>query len=51
MNDFFPRMTMRPNSDCDEFHCRDRQKIFAKSEEERKRNETLERVIYIYPYL
>ena len=44
MNDFFPRMTMRPNKDCDEFHCRDKQKIFCKAEEERKKIESLTKV-------
>ena len=44
MNDFFPRMTMRPNKDCDEFHCRDKQKIFCKAEEERKKLEALTKV-------
>jgi len=44
MNDFFPRMTMKPNKDCDEFHCRDKQKIFCKAEEERKKLESLNKV-------
>ena len=44
MNDFFPRMTMKPNKDCDEFHCRDKQKIFCKAEEERKKIESLTKV-------
>ena len=47
MNDFFPRMTMKPNVECDEFHCRDRQKTFAKSEDERKKKEALTKVHYI----
>lgn len=41
MNDFFPRMTMKPNVDCDEFHCREKQKAFAKSEVERIKKEAL----------
>merc|ERR1711936_471607 len=41
MNDFFPRMTMRPNVDCEEFHCRDKQKVFIAAEEERRRRESL----------
>ena len=41
MNDFFPRMTMRPNVDCDEFHCRDKQKVFIAAEEERRMRESL----------
>ena len=41
MNDFFPRMTMRPNVDCEEFHCRDKQKVFIAAEEERKKRESL----------
>ena len=44
MTDFFPRMTMRPNSDCDEFYCRDRQKAFTKAEEQRKKREALSQV-------
>ena len=41
MNDFFPRMTMRPNVDCEEFHCRDKQKVFIAAEEERRKRESL----------
>ena len=41
MNDFFPRMTMRPNVDCEEFHCRDKQKVFIAPEEERRKRESL----------
>ena len=44
LQDFFPRQTLRPNPDCDEFHCRDKQKIFQKSEAERKKREALEQV-------
>merc|ERR1719336_3382241 len=44
MTDFFPRMTMKPNKDCEEFHCRDKQKIFCKAEEERKKLESLNKV-------
>jgi len=44
MNDFFPRMTMKPNKDCDEFHCRDKQKIYCKAEEERRKIESLTKV-------
>lgn len=47
MNDFFPRMTMKPNKDCDEFHCRDKQKIFCKAEEERKKIESLTKVLKV----
>ena len=39
MDDYFPRMTMKPNADCEEYHCRDKQKTFANAEEERKKNE------------
>lgn len=45
LQDFFPRQTLKPNVECDEFHCRDKQKIFRKSEEERKKREALEQVI------
>merc|ERR1711976_818985 len=42
MTDFFPRMSMKANPDCDEFHCRDKQKKFKVSEAERLKREALE---------
>ena len=30
MLDFFPTMNMKPNESCDEYHCRNKQKEFAK---------------------
>ena len=30
MLDFFPTMNMKPNSSCDEYHCRKRQEEYAK---------------------
>merc|ERR1711981_1104775 len=39
MNDFFPRMTMRPNVDCEEFHCNQNVKVFAANEAERLKNQ------------
>merc|ERR1719492_660383 len=41
MDDFFPKMSMRPNVDCEEFHCRDKQKVFIAAEEERRKRESL----------
>ena len=32
---------MRPNVDCEEFHCRDKQKVFIAAEEERRKRESL----------
>ncbi len=28
MDDFFPTMTMKPNPDCDDYHCKQQQKAF-----------------------
>lgn len=39
MLDYFPKMSVRPNPDCEEFHCRQRQKEHAKEMERRKRDE------------
>lgn len=39
MTDYFPRMTLKPNPDCDEYHCKNKQQTFAKAEKERKKNE------------
>jgi hypothetical protein len=37
MVDFFPRMAVKPNPECDEANCRLRQKEFQVAEEKRKR--------------
>ena len=29
MQDFFPTMSMKPNTDCDDYHCRAQQKAYA----------------------
>jgi len=29
MQDFFPKMSLKPNEDCDDYHCRKQQKKFA----------------------
>lgn len=29
MEDFFPKMTLKPNPNCDDVHCRQRQKEYA----------------------
>jgi len=39
MQDFFPTMTLKPNTDCDEFHCRKNQKKFMEEEAERIKNQ------------
>ena len=39
MDDFFPSMSLKPNKDCDDYHCRTQQKKFAESEVERLKNE------------
>jgi ubiquitin-like modifier-activating enzyme 5 len=41
MVDFFPTMTLKPNTDCDDYFCRQRQKEFAVKEAERLRMEAL----------
>merc|ERR1712020_204871 len=41
MTDFFPRMTMRPNADCDEFYCRDRQKNVYQSRRAKKETRSI----------
>merc|ERR1719232_2108699 len=38
MEDFFPTMSLKPNPDCDDYHCRRQQKIFAEKEAERLKN-------------
>merc|ERR1712223_1792745 len=38
MLDFFPTMTLKPNKDCDDYHCRSQQKVFAEKEAERLKN-------------
>ena len=38
MDDFFPKMSMKPNPDCDDYHCRSQQKVFAEKEAERLKN-------------
>ena len=37
--DFFPRMSLKPNVDCDTPHCKKRQKEFREAEEKRKREQ------------
>ena len=37
--DFFPRMPLMPNPDCDESFCMKRQKEFREAEEKRKREQ------------
>ena len=39
MDDFFPKMSMKPNPDCDEYHCKVLQKRFAEKEAERLKNQ------------
>ena len=39
MDDFFPKMSMKPNPDCDEYHCKVLQKLFAEKEAERLKNQ------------
>ena len=39
MQDFFPTMTLKPNKDCDEYHCRKNQKKFMEEEAERLKNQ------------
>ena len=39
MDDFFPKMSMKPNPDCDEYHCKVLQKSFAEKEAERLKNQ------------
>ena len=41
MVDFFPTMTLKPNSDCDDYFCKQQQKAFAKKDAERLRLEQL----------
>merc|ERR1719219_1256386 len=36
---FFPTMTLKPNKDCDEYHCRKNQKKFMEEEAERLKNQ------------
>ena len=38
MDDFFPKMSLRPNPHCDEYHCLKNQKVFAEKEAERLKN-------------
>ena len=38
MDDFFPKYSMKPNPDCDEYHCLKNQKAFAAKEAERLKN-------------
>ena len=42
MTDFFPRMSMKANPDCDEYHCKKRQDQFRVAERERLAKEALE---------
>ena len=39
LNDFFPRMPLRANPDCDTSICKERQKEFREAEEKRKREQ------------
>ena len=36
MKDFFPTMSIKPNKDCDDYHCRKQQKTFLEEEAESK---------------
>ena len=38
MDDFFPKMSMKPNPDCDDYHCLSNQKAFTAKEIERLKN-------------
>ena len=38
MDDFFPTMSLKPNKDCDDYHCRRQQKAFQEREAERLKN-------------
>ena len=38
MDDFFPKMSMKPNPDCDDYHCLSQQKAFTAKEIERLKN-------------
>jgi ubiquitin-like modifier-activating enzyme 5 len=38
MDDFFPKMSMKPNTECDDYHCKEQQKLFAVREAERVKN-------------
>ena len=42
MTDFFPRMSMKANPDCDEYHCVKKQKLFQEEEKQRIAKEALE---------
>ena len=46
MTDFFPRMSMKANPDCDEYHCVKKQKLFQEEEKQRIAKEALE-VVWI----
>ena len=41
MQDFFPKMPVKPNPDCEEFHCLKRQKEYREKEERRKREQVM----------
>lgn len=43
MVDFFPTMVLKPNPDCDDYFCKQRQKEFAVKEAERLREEALKK--------
>ena len=38
MKDFFPTMSIKPNKDCDDYHCKKQQKKFLEEEAERLKN-------------
>lgn len=42
MTDFFPRMSMKANPECDEYHCKQKQKVFREAEKQRLAREALE---------
>jgi len=42
MTDFFPRMSMKANPECDEYHCTKKQKVFLEAEKQRLAREALE---------
>ena len=42
MTDFFPRMSMKANPECVEYHCTKKQKVFLEAEKQRLAREALE---------
>jgi len=44
MVDFFPTMSLKPNPDCDDYFCRQRQKDFTAREAVRLKEEALKKI-------